>query len=50
MRAVDDCAPYRKGLSNWKFFYSAADPGLGAALRSARFWDPSAYDGDASFE
>lgn len=50
MRALDDCAPYRKKLSNWKFFYSAADAGLNTELRAARFWDPSAYDGEASFE
>ena len=50
MRALDDCAPYRKKLSNWKFFYNAADAGLNAELRAARFWDPSAYDGEASFE
>jgi hypothetical protein len=50
MRTLDDRAPYRKKLENWKFFYSAADAGLDAELSSARFWDPSAYDGDASFE
>ena len=50
MRALDNCAPYHKKLSNWKFFYSAADPRLAAELHAERFWDPSAYDGDASFE
>ncbi len=50
MRALDDCVPHRKTLSNWKFFYRAADAGLDAELREPRFWDPSAYDGDASFE
>ncbi|HEY5095894.1 MAG TPA: hypothetical protein VII69_12335 [Candidatus Eremiobacteraceae bacterium] len=50
MRVLDDCAPYRNELSNWRFFYRAADPDLDAELRAARFWDPSVYDGDASFK
>jgi hypothetical protein len=50
MRTLDRCAPYLEKLSNWKFFFSAADPSLQAELRAARFWEPSAYDGDASFE
>jgi hypothetical protein len=50
MRVVDECAPYRKKLENWKFFYSAAEPTLEADLGESRFWDPSAYDGDATFE
>jgi len=50
MHALDNTAPYRKKLSNWKFFYRATDADLGAELRLGRVWDPSAYDGDASFE
>jgi hypothetical protein len=50
MRALDDSAPYRNDLSNWRFYYRAADPTLDTTLRDARFWDPSAYDGDASFK
>ncbi len=50
MRTFDDCAPYRRKLSNWKFYYYAADPSLHTELHAASFWDPSAYDGDASFE
>jgi hypothetical protein len=50
MRVVDECAPYRKQLENWTFFYRAADAALDAQLSESRFWDPSAYDGDASFE
>ena len=50
MRVVDECAPYRENLGNWKFFYRAANGNLGAALSDPRAWDPSAYDGDASFE
>jgi hypothetical protein len=50
MRAVDERAPYRHKLQNWKFFYLAVDPQIDAQLRDAAFWDPSAFDGDASFE
>lgn len=50
MRFVDESAPSRKELENWKFFYRASDPALHADLRESSFWDPSAYDGDASFE
>lgn len=50
MRAVDEHAPYRHKLQNWKFFYLAVDPHLDAELRNPRFWDPSAFDGDAGFE
>lgn len=50
MRAFDDCAPYHKKFSSWRFFYRAADPGLDTELRDARFWDPSAYDSDASLQ
>lgn len=50
MRVVDESAPHHKKLENWKFFYHAADATLDAELSESRFWDPSAYDGDASFE
>jgi hypothetical protein len=50
MRVVDECAPYRKQLENWKFYYRAADPALDDELCQPKFWDPSAFDGDASFE
>ena len=50
MRVFDECAPYRKKLENWKFFYCAAEATLNAELRESRYWDPSAYDGDVSFE
>ena len=50
MRVVDECAPYRKNLENWKFFYRAAEPTLHAALSDSTRWDPSSYDGDASLE
>jgi hypothetical protein len=50
MRAVDESAPECAQLENWKFYYSASDPALEATLRDPSYWDPSAYDGDASFE
>lgn len=50
MLVLDDCAPYHKKVSSWRFFYRAVDPVLDSELRAARFWDPSAYDGDASLQ
>lgn len=50
MRVVDESAPFRTELENWKFYYHARDPVLDAELRDPIVWDPSAYDGDASFE
>lgn len=50
MRVVDEFSPHRKQLENWKFYYHASDPVLNAELREPSVWDPSGYDGDASFE
>lgn len=50
MRVGDECAPYRKKLENWKFFYRAVEPTLHADLSDSTCWDPSSYDGDASLE
>jgi hypothetical protein len=50
MRFLDESAPRRKELSNWKFFFTAADSRLLEELREPLFWDPSAFDGEASFE
>lgn len=50
MEALDRRAPYLEQLSNWKFYYAAADSPLQEALAVAQAWDPSSYDGDASFE
>lgn len=50
MRTLDENAPYRSRHASWKFYYRAADPDLDAVLRSGRPWDPSLYDGDASFD
>lgn len=50
MRVVDECAPCRKELENWKFYYRASDSALDAELRRPECWDPSGFDGDVSFE
>jgi hypothetical protein len=50
MRAFDDHAPYRSRHASWKFYFRAGDPGLDAALHDSSVWDPSLYDGDASFD
>ncbi len=50
MHVVDEVAPHRAELENWKFYYRASDPNLNAKLQEPMVWDPSAYDGDASFE
>ena len=50
MQAVDRFAPYRQKLTTWPFYYRAADPALCAELVQPKVWDPSSFDGDASFE
>jgi len=50
MLALDELAPYRQKLANWPFYYRAIDPALHAELAHADLWDPSSFDGDASFE
>jgi hypothetical protein len=50
MRTFDQCAPHRRKLANWPFYYHAADPALAAELQRPDVWAPSAFDGDASIE
>ncbi len=50
MRSFDRFAPYRQKLPYWPFYYHAADPALEADLGKPQVWDPSSFDGDASFE
>lgn len=45
---IDAVAPFRRKLSNWTFFYRAANPGLAQSLEDKRAWAPSLFDGDAS--
>ena len=50
MRRLDELAPYRRKLTHWPFYYRATEPALHAELSQAQVWDPSSFDGDASFE
>ena len=50
MRTFDQLAPYRSKVKSWAYFAHATDPALNAALRRPEVWDPSMFDGDASFE
>lgn len=50
MAAVDRYAPYRRKLPSWQYFYRATDPALARQLQRPEAWDPSMYDGDASFD
>jgi len=50
MKAFDGLAPHRKKLDYWPFYYYAADPQINSQLASTDVWDPSVFDGDASFE
>ncbi len=48
--SFDDYAPYRRKLRCWCYFYRAADLAIHAELAQPEVWDPSMFDGDASFE
>lgn len=48
MHAFDRAAPYRL-RRNWRFFYQTSDPELAVDLGKPEVWDPSEYDGDASY-
>jgi hypothetical protein len=50
MRSFERFAPYRRKLPCWPFYYRAADPTLASQLTRPEAWDPSAYDGDASYD
>ena len=50
MRAFDHLAPYRSKVKTWAYFAHAAEPALASVLRRPEVWDPSMFDGDASFE
>ena len=41
---IETVAPYRRRLSNWKYFYRASNPGLAQSLRDRQAWSPSLYD------
>ena len=50
MRSFERFAPYRRKLPCWPFYYRTADPILGSQLARPEVWDPSTYDGDASYD
>ncbi len=50
VHAFDRYAPHQRPLLNWKFYYSATSPSLDQELSNPQVWDPSNYDGDASFD
>jgi hypothetical protein len=47
-RIFDACAPYRRKLPGWSFFYLTRDEELAAHLSQPEAWAPSSYDGDSS--
>ena len=49
MGSFDRFAPYRMAKAAWPFYFRTRDPVLAAELSDTRVWDPSEYDGDASY-
>lgn len=49
MKAFDEHALYEKPLGTWMFFFRAANAQLDAELHQPQFWDPSLFEGDATF-
>ncbi|NMO92803.1 hypothetical protein [Actinomycetospora sp. TBRC 11914] len=49
MAGFDEVAPYRITKAAWSFYYRTTDPDLADTLAHPDVWDPSEYDGDASF-
>jgi hypothetical protein len=49
MCSFEQFARARSVKSSWSFYYHATDPDLEVELRNADVWDPSGYDGDASY-
>ncbi len=50
MHCFDHYAPHHRGLLSWKFYYRATDPSVDQELSNPQLWDPTNYDGDASFD
>ncbi len=50
MQSFDRFAPYRRDLPCWPFYYRTPDTKLAAQLARPEVWDPSVYDGDASYD
>jgi hypothetical protein len=49
-RDLDAHAPHHRELACWPFYYRTNDPALSAELARPEVWDPSLFDGDASFD
>lgn len=49
MRWFEYIAPYRTAKPAWSFYYAADDRALAERLADPAVWDPSEYDGDASY-
>jgi hypothetical protein len=49
-RTLDDFAPYRRRVKYWPYYYQTHDSALQEQLARPDVWDPSSFDGDASFE
>lgn len=49
-RSFDNYAPHRHRFECWRFYFQAADPAIRAELSRPEVWDPSIFDGDASFD
>jgi len=47
-RIFDRCAPYRRKLPSWSFFYLTKNEELAQQLAQPEAWAPSSYDADAS--
>lgn len=45
---IDRCAPYRRKLPAWSYYWEARDPHLRQRLTDPALWEPSSYDGDSS--
>jgi hypothetical protein len=42
-------APFHRDLETWCYLYRAINPALEQPLRNPACWDPTQYDGDASW-
>ena len=46
---IEQFAPHQRRLPSWLYFYKTGDQHLAEKLNEPGVWDPSQYDGDASF-
>jgi hypothetical protein len=48
-RVIDSLSPAWRTLDSWRYFYKACNSQLAETLKDPHVWDPSCFDGDASF-